>query len=232
MYGTGEKCMIPKFDLLSPTDQQLFLKLKNSIAPILIRGSKEKMQDNYTFILAQITKYVNAPNEDYWKRALVCGLVWLDQRLALNTRQLQIVINRCKSSINAGFQSIGFHNIATEPNDVSMLIKIFPFLKSNCTEARQWTIREFRPEPEIPIPKTSIARFSPFFVPPPFDQKRNELSQIPFSSMTIPPLKPQLPPIRSIPEMNSLPSVQNQSRSNAPFPACPNICSSLDKINL
>jgi hypothetical protein len=78
---------------------------------------------------------------DDWKRGLVCGICWLNSGIAVNTRQLRLLLSKCKSSINSMFQSIGFSSIPTTNDYEAALTAYFPLIKDNFAELRRWTIR-------------------------------------------------------------------------------------------
>lgn len=160
------------FDILTAQDKQAFQVLRNSLTPVLTRSSKEKMPENFQTILSSLSDFVNRRQEDKWKRSLVCGFVQLGNKIGLNTRQLQLVINKCKSSINAGFQSIGYFTVPTEPEDTSALISVFPFLKINCIEARQWTMRQSKFVKSQPV-------VSPPLITEPQSYNKASFSEIP-----------------------------------------------------
>ena len=87
----------------------------------------------------QNIKKIHCRND--FKRSLVCGIVWLKNGIAINTHQLSILINKCKSSINGSFQSLGYGTIPTGCGTSNELITTFPFMRTNFAELRQWTMR-------------------------------------------------------------------------------------------
>jgi hypothetical protein len=52
-------------------------------------------------ILTTVRNFVMWNETDDWKRALVCGICWLNADIAINTRQLRLLLSKCKSSINS-----------------------------------------------------------------------------------------------------------------------------------
>ena len=72
--------------------------------------------------------------------------------IVVNTRQLRILLGRCKSSINGSFQSLGYIPIVPDINANSQFINSFSFFKDNSIELRQWT---FRSLPTLPPPLNS-----------------------------------------------------------------------------
>ncbi|KAH0793632.1 potassium/sodium hyperpolarization-activated cyclic nucleotide-gated channel 1 [Histomonas meleagridis] len=94
----------------------------------------------------------------------------MNDYIVINTRQLQYIIGKCKSSINNGIQAIGYVLVPTTAEIAIELGKIFPFLKNNFSEMRQWTVRKLRTQEEVPVKvkqapiteKLDIFDFNPF----------------------------------------------------------------------
>ena len=108
-------------------------------------------------------------------RALVCGIYWLKDSIAINTRQLIKILSKCKSSINGSFQQLGYGTIPAGVDSCGELIKVFPEWNNNFSELRQWTVRQLMSSAPKP---SSIAEFlqktlqnqnqtQQFFTPPP-----------------------------------------------------------------
>jgi hypothetical protein len=89
-------------------------------------------------VLDSLRRYVLDDN----MRGLVCGILWLDRGIAINTHQLSIVTNKCKSSLNGSFQSLGYGTIPSGADVGPEIIKVFPFMKGQFGMLRQWTIRQ------------------------------------------------------------------------------------------
>jgi hypothetical protein len=108
----------------------------------------------------------HSPWGDDWKRCLVCGLVWLDRTVAISVQQMRRVIGKCKSSINDGFQRLGYSSVVMSDETKLSLMHLIPFLAYHSDEIRQWTIREISSvnlgfrlsiphrQDQIPIPHT------------------------------------------------------------------------------
>lgn len=129
------------FELLTDADKREYQKIRTEIQPYTIRTTKEKASLNFKYIILRLGEFINRGEEDDWKRALVCGIAWLENAFAISTRQLQYLFGKCKSSINAGFQSIGYVAVQTSPQMVDDFIRLFPFMIFNNIEVRQWTLR-------------------------------------------------------------------------------------------
>ena len=130
------------WDMLSAEDKQRYLELTEAINPLTFRTSKDRLTLKFNIILNMIYDFVMYRDEDQWKRSLICGVAWLNDALAICTAQFSKLINRCKSSVNIGFQSMGYHNTQATVELASELMKVFPFMMKNSNEMRQWTFRK------------------------------------------------------------------------------------------
>jgi hypothetical protein len=127
---------------LSEEDKQAYRQLRKQIDPLTIRTTCEQSAPKFRIVLAKIQEYAIHHNQSDWVRCLVCGVAWLSFGcLAISTRQLCKLVHRCKSSINFCFQSLGYSTVAMSPAHAARLMYIFPFLRDDCAEMRQWTIR-------------------------------------------------------------------------------------------
>jgi hypothetical protein len=95
----------------------------------------------FQIMMDQIRQYVIRHTDDDWKRSLVCGILWMPNAIAVSTRRLRRLMGKCKSSINHGFQSIGYETATMTSSHATELTRAFPALGRTCGEIRQWTIR-------------------------------------------------------------------------------------------
>lgn len=73
------------------------------------------------------------------ERSIAVGMSFQPTYVSVNIQRLKILLNRCKSSINKGFQQI---NYVSEKSQVkSHVINSIPLLRLHPEETRQWTIR-------------------------------------------------------------------------------------------
>jgi hypothetical protein len=117
-------------------------------------------------------------------RSLVCGLYWFDDgHLAVNTLHLRILLGKSKSSINGALVMMNYLRTANRDQETEKLLSIFPQLKTQWSNIRQWTIRDqIKPEErddEIeespPLPPPPLARPSPVQTWLPFDSPQLEM---------------------------------------------------------
>jgi hypothetical protein len=183
----------PKYyDLLSPPDQMQYDDLRASLSSQMCRNRRGKRLEGFSDMLSSIRTFCIRHTEDDWKRCLVCGVCWLPNGIAINNRQLSILIDKCKSSINGSLQKMGYSTLQSRNESSSSLCDMIPLLKNNFNELREWTVRLFvaaTPQPNLPI--YSVNTLHPFQSPMP--------SQYPAFSiqprMFIPPAMPITVPV-------------------------------------
>lgn len=137
---------------LSEYDKEAYMRLRNEINLAISINGRTKFCSLFSEIINKIRKYVVRDDKMDDSRSLVCGIVWMGDTIAINTRQLMCAINKCKSSINSGFQAIGYSTVSMDPTSASNLVKHFPFMKDNLNETRQWTLRRLVKKPKCPTP--------------------------------------------------------------------------------
>jgi hypothetical protein len=149
--------MRPKYwEQLSFRDQAAYTALQQEFAAPSRKNRRNRSLQTFGEIIDAVKRFVIQHDEDDWKRALVCGICWSDSTIGLNTRQLRLLISKCKSSINGCFQLLGYGIMASGGDCNTEIVKILPILKDNFTELRQWTLRYTgQPTPFVsPAPET------------------------------------------------------------------------------
>lgn len=139
---SSQSQQMPLFwELLNDHDKEDYLKMRIALSSPACKHRRHHSSELNREIVNTIKNYVIRNDGDDWKRALVSGIVWLPNAIAINTRQLCLLISKCKSSINALFQNMGYVTIPTTNDYSSSLVSVFPLLKDNFGELRKWTIR-------------------------------------------------------------------------------------------
>lgn len=129
------------FDLLTETEQTEYYELRTVVGSPDNRYNRNKRLETFLEILDHIKHYCVRCDENDWKRCLVCGVCWMDDSIAINTRQLRQLINKSKSTINGALAKMGYVTIPTKGEDAQQLTDSIPFLRGHFLEMRQWTIR-------------------------------------------------------------------------------------------
>jgi hypothetical protein len=127
--------------LLTDDDKRDYAKLREVIRPLTLRTSRAYLATNFTRIMNHIREYSIHHDAGDWRRCLICGIAWLDDGIAISTRQLKLLVGKCRSSVNAGFESIGYRPVPMSPQLVEQLMATLPCLVRMGNEVRQWTIR-------------------------------------------------------------------------------------------
>ena len=137
--------VVQNWDLISDLAQNEYVKLKKDIQNVVKDNGKAKFCKLFSQITELIEAYIQKDNTGTNERALICGYLYMGKLLAINTRQLMQLIGKCKSSINSGFQAIGYKVIPMDAESAVTLMKTFPFLKDQISLTRQWTLRSKDP---------------------------------------------------------------------------------------
>lgn len=134
---------VPQYwDLLNEDDRECYLKLKKELSVENIKKGRNSKLDSFEGILDTIKAFVIKGNDNDWKRCLVCGICWMDESIGINTRQLRILLSKCKSSINGSLQKMGYTTNMSHAESWKILFPHIPLLKDHFNELRQWTIRQ------------------------------------------------------------------------------------------
>ena len=103
--------------------------------------------------LEMIKAYIEEDPREAIDRATICGIFFSPKFICVNNRALKLLLGRCKSSINIGFQNLGYHSAKTKVRKI--ILTEIPILKYCPTIARQWTVRYLvreAPRKELPTP--------------------------------------------------------------------------------
>lgn len=148
-----QQIQLPNFwNLLSDVDKFNYHCLRTSMsAATCTKNQRNKRVENFTETLEAVKRFCVRRDGDDWKRCLVCGVCWLQEGIAINTRQLKILIFKCKSSINGSLHKMGFVANLGRSEAANALVMAIPFLKDNVNELRQWTVRQAGPMCASPI---------------------------------------------------------------------------------
>jgi hypothetical protein len=128
------------FELLSAEDQSAYLELRAELSSPDNRYNRNKRIDTFIEMLEQIKKFCKRGDNDDWKRYLVCGICWINEDIAINTRQLRILLGKSKSTINGVFSKMNYETLPVKNHETGLQDRI-PFLRGNFSESRQWTVR-------------------------------------------------------------------------------------------
>ena len=184
---------------LSDHDKRTYNELRVFFRQQQKEHLKERKTTPFASEILCILNYIEQDTPGRDDRCIVAGIGFAGPLICVNTQQLKNLVCRCKSSINSGFQQIGYDAIRTKSKAREAILAIIPELKKEPSCLRQWTVRAasdasymcflswFRPPglPEIcaedfyeerkatrlPPPQLSVEQ--PFrFQPPPFQVRQ------------------------------------------------------------
>jgi hypothetical protein len=139
------------FDSLSPQDKLGYIELRQQFSDSYSRKSRNGAPHPFVRMFECIKSFVVRGNEDDMKRGFVCGICWVGERIAVNTRHLSVLTGHSKSSMGPFLTNLGF--VMAAETSWARKVAWFPHLKGNQNELRQWHVRERAvrpPQPEIP----------------------------------------------------------------------------------
>lgn len=148
------------YEILSPTDQQSYDKLRESLSSLDNKFIKNQRCQTIQSAFNSIREYCCRHDDEDWKRYLVCGICWLDNDIAINIRNIRLLLNKCKSSINGALVKMGYGADLKKSEESMALISKIPFLKGNFIEQRKWTIRR-----RVIASPAPLSRFNPYASP-------------------------------------------------------------------
>lgn len=149
---------VPKYwNLLDEVDKQGYLSLRASLAVSVLKCQRNQKTENFSEMLEMIHKFCVRGDNNDWKRFLACGYCSFNNKIAINNGQFKILTFKCKSSLNGLLNKIGLQSKHSRGDTMRMLNSIFPMLKGNVTEARQWTIRQYTSDNSTSSTKQSIS---------------------------------------------------------------------------
>lgn len=203
---------LPFWDELPDEDKSEYQILRESFQQQHLAHSKGR-SNSFSFQndLRSVLTYIERNPENQEARSIVCGVFFGNSYVCVNTRQLKYLIGKCKSSINNGFQHLGY--VSSKNKVKTCLITALPNLLNDPTLMRQWTVRcadsnalpikkllmMTQQRPLLPTPQINInvhreALPVPLFTAPP--KEDTEETEMPIFPSLIPrPLStPILPP--------------------------------------
>jgi hypothetical protein len=148
---TKSKSRAQFYEKLTAEEQEGYEHLRESLTEPIYKGRRHQSTESFRQVLELLKNYVG----DSTVRALVCGIIWLDHGLGINTHQLSRVCNRSKSSINGSMQALGYGTVPSGADVAPHFAQLFPSLKGDYGQLRQWTIRR-RTDEVPPIPASPV----------------------------------------------------------------------------
>jgi hypothetical protein len=92
------------------------------------------------------------------KRGLACGIFWIENQIAVNPLRFSTLISKSKSSINAGFQALGYDTISIRS---PLAFGFADVLHLSYDTIRHWTVRTPITNRVEPVTNPQIRQTSP-----------------------------------------------------------------------
>jgi hypothetical protein len=129
------------WELLTEADQTTYRQLKHDFTMGNVKRVRNNRLETFEGVLDAIRHFAERGDNNDWRRFLVCGVCWMENAIAINTRQLRLLVAKCKSSINGSLQKMGYTTNMSHSESWKILFPHIPLLKDHFAELRQWTIR-------------------------------------------------------------------------------------------
>ena len=186
------------WERLSDSDKAMYEVLRQSFASPSCKNQRCRSKDNFSDILKGLKTFIVRGDSGDKNRMLACGICWLsDNKIAINVRQLRIILSKCKSSINGSFQGLGYGTVPSGSDSSRAFIRLFPEFENNFIGLRQWTVRQPLSETLTPriLQEVLMRSFSgPEYVTPP-PSLLPQIPQLNQNAMTIESRVPLLPQV-------------------------------------
>jgi len=160
------------WECLTELDKTSYVLLRNTLSSPVCKNRRNRSAQTFQEIIDTIKAFVIRNDQEDINRGMVCGLVWIGDYVAINIRQLRLLLSKCKSSINGSFQMIGYSSVPSSAEATTLLINQFPFMKNSFSEMRQWTLRQQSTTNKLS--EILLTKGKCEFLTPPPDLKSNE----------------------------------------------------------
>jgi hypothetical protein len=144
----------PALTLLSESDRAGYSQLQALITRTTFTSPRQQRVKTFCDTLEAIRGFVMRDEPGDALRGMACGLYWLPDGIAVDVHEVRRLVPRCKSSINASLQKLGYSLSLGRLECAELLTKIFPLLRDQTAELRKWSIRKAesqRPSMILPI---------------------------------------------------------------------------------
>ncbi|OHT00797.1 hypothetical protein TRFO_07779 [Tritrichomonas foetus] len=127
------------WELLPCEDKIEFISLREALHAQHCSIHKDHTNSTFQNDLQMIYAFIERRPDQKEIRSIVSGICFAGNYICVNTRQLKHFIGRCKSSINNGFQQLGYVSAKTKVRNC--IISALPSLLHDPALLRQWTMR-------------------------------------------------------------------------------------------
>lgn len=169
MIAPPNKEDISKYwNLLSDDDKKEYLTLFYTIRQNINNPkAKKKRTISFSETVDLIRKYSVRENQSDAVRSIVCGIFWVDDKVAVNSHRLGFLMSRCKSSINGSLQMLGYKEINSKKETMDIISQKLSSITNDRSEFRKWTIRVKSKSDDQGLPEDKTIKNSKIIHEPP-----------------------------------------------------------------
>jgi hypothetical protein len=126
---------------LSSDDRAEFLRLRSELhqAQQLLGATSRVV--SFTKELHIVLKFIERSESHREERSVLTGIAFGGPFICVNTRLLKAFLGRCKSSINGGFQQLGYVAVKTKAKARTCILALMRSLNGDISLLRQWSVR-------------------------------------------------------------------------------------------
>ena len=160
-YKEGIQDLPKHFEILSKADQDLYINLQNRLFKLCIqRSRKDKKVQDLQNCIQKIRDYCIREDPEDKNRCFVCGIFWIEYGIAVNIENLQILIRKCRSSINTTLRKMGYELTEGRCDANTFFKKIIPdCINLSRREERLWSFRSDAKTCDINQIKNTVSSF-------------------------------------------------------------------------
>ena len=126
---------------ISKEDQSEFIRLRSQLHQYQKSYGKDPRVVTFRNELGMVLKFIERDEVHREERSILTGIAFAGPFICVNTRLLKQFLGRCKSSINGGFQQMGYVAIRTKTKARNCIVAFMKSLTSEPSLLRQWTVR-------------------------------------------------------------------------------------------
>jgi len=149
------------WDRLPSDDKSEFLRLRAQLHSDQQNSSKDSRVVTFRRELVIVLQFIERSGAFREERSILAGIAFGGPFICVNTRTLKAFLGRCKSSINGGFQQMGYVALKNKTKARACIITVMQPLGSDANQLRQWTVRGASPSAESCFLSSFPARLLP-----------------------------------------------------------------------
>jgi hypothetical protein len=170
---------------LSVDDQLAFATLYHEFHHSEKITSKDRKTVMFHKDLITILNFLMRSPDNVQIRAIVTGVCFAGPVVIMDTRQLKLLVGRCKSSINGCFQNLGFVALRSKVKARLCVTTVLPCLQQSPALLRQWTARYITDRAQVGFVSPLSFQNLPEIFPEDLIQEKVRQVGIPQASFTL-----------------------------------------------